>query len=62
MTDATKGESSAQTGPSKVLNNVPGSRNDLEVTGAPNDEAKLRKTLKGALSQGNQATYSRGGR
>jgi hypothetical protein len=50
------------TGPSKVLNNAKQSRTDLEVTGLPNDEANLRKTLKASLSQGNQATYSKGKR
>ena len=50
------------TGPSRVLNNAPQSRTDIEVTGQPNDEARLRKTLKGAFSQGNQATYSKGRR
>lgn len=51
-----------QTGPSRVLNDAPQSRTDIEVTGQPNDEARLRKALKGAMSQGNQAVYSRGKR
>jgi hypothetical protein len=42
------------TGPSKVLNNARQSRTDLEVTGLPNDEAKLRKTLKDSFSQPNR--------
>jgi hypothetical protein len=49
------------TGPSRVLNNAKQSR-DLEVTGQSTDEARLRKVLKDSLSQGNQATYSKGKR
>jgi hypothetical protein len=60
MTDIIK---SGQTGPSKNADDpskiAKQSPSDVEVTGQPNDEKRLAKTLKGALSRPNQETYSR---
>jgi hypothetical protein len=57
---------SGQTGPSKNADDpskiAKQSRTDIEVTGQPNDEKRLAKTLKSSMSQPNQATYSRKGR
>jgi hypothetical protein len=48
-----------QTGPGKILNDSPQSPKDVGDTYRPDSEKHIAKTLKGALSQGNQATYSR---
>jgi hypothetical protein len=63
MTDIIK---SGQTGPSKNADDpskiAKQSPSDVEVTGQPNDEKRLAKTLRRSFSDGNQATYSRKGR
>ena len=60
MTD--KDDYTPKTGPSKVLNNAPQSPSDIGDVYKPDSEKHIAKTLKGALSQGNQATYKKGSR
>ena len=48
----------SQPGASKPLNVVPTSRPDITVTGQPNDERKLAKTLSDSFNVTGQSTYS----
>jgi hypothetical protein len=62
MTESFKGQNTAQTGPSKVLNNAKQSPSDVGDVYKPDSEKHMAKNLSGSLSQPNQATYTKGGK
>jgi hypothetical protein len=53
---------SGQTGPSKVLNNAKQSPSDIVDTYKPDSEKHIANVLRKSLRDGNEATYSRGGK